>query len=238
MITSNKLILALIVVFIGVTLFTQYSLLSQSAIKIMGAASTDTGTATLTIGTAGSIRFAVNAIDFGSGSVNTSSGNTQCILDTNGTNESSQCISFSANTTYFQLENDGTANVTVQLLSNKDASAFFGGTATLASFRYAVFNNESQSCRNGTGGTGTVGQIGGGAGNCTAADDTAGNCTVSPMGWTDVNSTGVTGATICQRLLFTDLNDSIGFDINITIPYDAPSGAKSATFTATATSTT
>ncbi|MEK6848947.1 MAG: hypothetical protein AABY01_00055 [Nanoarchaeota archaeon] len=232
---TNKSLATLLIVAIVISIGGTWLVLNKAPglLNIAGAASTDTGTATVTINSVASIRFAYDAIDFGSGSVNTTSGNTLCILDTNGTNDSTKCQGFLANTSYFQLENDGSTNITVQLLSSKPASTFIGGTNP--QFRYAVFENETTSCRNGTGGTGYVDQIGGGTGNCTATDGAGGNCTVSPRGWTDVNSTGVTGATICMRLGFADLSDSLGFDINLTIPYDAPAGAKTATFTATAT---
>lgn len=196
-----------------------YVMLKHNLVPTAFVSSQDTGTASLFIDSAGGIRFAINTVSFGTGKVNTTAGNTYCILDTNGTNDSLQCINFTANTAGFQLENDGTQNATVQLYFEKNASQFLGGDPTVAKFRYVIANNESGSCTNTTGGYG-----------CIAGE----NCTVSPIGWTDVNYT-TPGTTICPKLLFSDLNDSLLLDINITIPYDAPAGVKSSTVTATAT---
>ncbi len=206
-------------------------------LQITGAPTADTGTATVTIEASGSVRFAVNAINFGTGKVNTSAGNTQCILDSNGTNESNRCINFTAQFGNLSLENDGSTNVTVQLASNVDAVSFLGGSSSLAQFRYVVQNNETDSCRNGTGGGGAVTPTA--TMNCTMgkAGITTGNCTVFPTSWMDVNTTAP-GTTICQRLLYNQTDDSIGIDINISIPFDAPAGVKTATFTATATTIT
>ena len=226
---SNRLLAALALVLVIITITTQYVLLhSYPDYAITGFASTDTGIITLNLQTSGSVRFAVSSINFGTGKVNTSAGNTQCILDTNGTNSSNRCINFTASFGNFTLENDGSTNVSVQLVFDAGAS-FLGGTLSLAQYRYTVMLNETNACRNSTGGTGSVGDP------CEAGMGTAGNCTVNPMGWTNVN-TSSSGTLICPALLPDEANDSIAIDINFTIPYDAPAGLKTSTLTATATS--
>jgi hypothetical protein len=219
---TNRSLAGLLVVAIVISIGGTWLLANQSPgfLAITGLTqSTDTGTAQLTVQTFGSIRFAVNSVNFGSGQVNTSGGNQGCILDTNGTNDSNRCENFTANSVGFQLENDGSANATIQLSFSNSASGFLGGDPTIAKYRYVVSNNETNSCSNSTGGF-----------TCAANQ----NCTVAPIGWSDVNTTSP-GTTICPKLLFTDLSDSLKVGINITIPYDSPSGAKLSTLTATAT---
>ncbi|HSU72826.1 MAG TPA: hypothetical protein VLJ21_03175, partial [Candidatus Binatia bacterium] len=126
---------------------------------------------------------------------------------------------FTTVTQGFTLENDGSANATIQLQFSNNFSGFLGGDTTLGWYRYNVSNNESSSCRNSTGGTGCAANV---------------NCTYNPVAWSDVNTT-VPGTTICPKLLFTDSSDSLKVDINISIPYDAPAGSKLSTLTATAT---
>ena len=231
---SNRLLAALALALVVITLTTQYTLLhSYPGIAITGLASTDAGQVTLTLQTTGSVRFAVSSINFGTGKVNTSNGNTQCILDTNGTNSSTQCINFTASFGNFTLENDGSTNVSVQLAFSANES-FLGGTTSLAKYRYTVMLNETNACKNGTGGNSQA-AIDAPSGNCTQITGAGGNCTVNPTSWTNVNITG-SGTTICGMLMPEEANDSIAIDINFTIPYDAPSGLKTSVLTATASS--
>ncbi len=234
---KNTLLLGFIVVLLGVTFASQYVLIKYAPdglLQVTGAPSTDTGTVTLTVESTGSVRFSVATINFGTGKVNTSAGNTECILDSNGTNDSAKCINFTQQFGNLSLENDGSTNVTVQLASNVPASTFFGGNPSFARFRWSVLMNESNSCKNGTGGIGTVGWSDA-AGPCTVAMGAVGNCTVGPMNWTEVNTTSP-GTSICVNFMPGDANDSIAIDINMSIPFDSPAGVKTATLTATATS--
>ncbi len=160
-----------------------------------------------------SIRFAIATVNFGTGFVNTSAGNTICILDTNGTNDPAKCRNFTTVTQGLVLENDGTINVTVSLVSNKNDTAFIGGNDTLNAFRWRVAQNESNSCGNLTG----------------------------PTTFVDVNTTAP-GTLICNIFStgnggfnFLDAQDTLLIDVNITIPYDALAGPKNATLTATGT---
>ncbi|MBI4150509.1 hypothetical protein HY492_00105 [Candidatus Woesearchaeota archaeon] len=235
---QNTLLLLLAVVLLGATFASQYVLITYSPsgiVQVTGAPATDTGTVTLTLQSTGSVRFAVSTLNFGTGKVNTTAGNTECILDSNGTNDSSKCINFTRLFGNLSLENDGSTNVTVQLVSDVAAAAFFGGNPSFARFRWNTILNETGSCRNGTGGNGSVTWDDSTGLKCTSAVDVAGNCTVNPMNWTDVNVTSP-GTTICGMFMPEEANDSIGIEINISIPFDAPAGVKTATLTATATS--
>ncbi len=233
---SNKSLATLLIVAIVVSIGGTWLVLSKTpgVLQITGLqSSTSTGQINVTIETLGSIRFANNTLNFGQGRVNTSLGNDRCILDTNGTNDLNKCINFTTNgagTNHgaLELENDGSTNATVQLSFDKNADTFLGGSSTINEFRFSIAQNgtENASCTNSTGGYGT-------SGNCSMAAN--GTCTVGPDGWFGVNTTAP-GSTICQKLLFSNANDSIRVEINITIPFDASSGSKQAILTATATS--
>jgi len=129
------------------------------------------------------------------------------------------------------LENDGSQNASVQLSFSNDADTFIGGDSGINDYRFVVSQNGTQengSCTNSTGGYGEP------VGTCTTnADDST--CLVGPTGWAAPNTTSP-GNIICQKLLPDNANDSILVGVNITIPFNAPSGAKSSTLTATATS--
>ncbi|MBI4145536.1 hypothetical protein HY493_05035 [Candidatus Woesearchaeota archaeon] len=215
---SNKSLATLLIVAIVVSVGGTWLVLNKapSLLTITGLqSSTDTGTALLQINTVASLRFAVDVVNFQNGSVNTSSGNTVCTMDTTGVSLArSQCINFTNVTAGFQIENDGSTNLSVNLSSDKSADTFFGGSASLNEFKWKISQNESSSCLNSTGGSGGT--------------------TVTPTAYTDVD-TSAGGITVCPFLKFLDASDSIKVDINVTIPYDATSGVKTATLTATGT---
>jgi len=171
------------------------------------------GTVVISVQATASLKFALNTVDFGIGFVNTTGGNQVCVLDTEGTNSNTRCINFTTVTQGFVLENDGNINLTVDLLSNKNASVFIGGNSTLSAFRWKVSQNETGSC-----------------GNITFASS-----------YVDVNTTSP-GTRICNTFSggiggfnSRDTNDSLRIDLNITIPYDALAGTRNATITATGT---
>ncbi|MEM2932748.1 MAG: hypothetical protein QW622_00850 [Candidatus Pacearchaeota archaeon] len=57
---------------------------------------------------------------------------------------------------------------------------------------------------------------------------------ITPTTYTDVNATSP-GTTVCNPLQFVDSSDAVDVDVRIVIPSDALPGARSDTFTATAT---
>jgi hypothetical protein len=161
-----------------------------------------------------SLSFAINSINWGGGFLNTSLGNQVCVLDTEGSNSNSQCRNFSTVTQGLVLENDGSANLTVDLRSNATADQFIGGDSALNEFKWKISQNESGSCGNLTG----------------------------PASYVDVNTTAP-GTRICSTFFATGLGglnflndaDTLEIDINITIPYDALGGLKRALLVATGT---
>ncbi|MBI4145539.1 hypothetical protein HY493_05050 [Candidatus Woesearchaeota archaeon] len=214
---NNQALFYSIIALFGVVLVAEYLMLVHVGVfpSVTGLQASDTGVALLEIASTASLRFAVDVVNFQNGSVNTSSGNTVCTMDTTGVSLlRSQCINFTNVTAGFQIENDGSTNLTVNLSSDKDADAFLGGSASLNEFKWAISQNETGSCKNTTGGTGGT--------------------TVTPTVYSDVNATAG-GITVCPFLQFIDASDSIKVDINVTIPYDATSGVKTATLTATGT---
>jgi hypothetical protein len=112
------------------------------------------------------------------------------------------------------LENDGTINLTVDLVSNKNRSTFIGGDDNDNAFKWKVSQNETSSCGNLTG----------------------------PTAYEEVNTTAP-GTRICHTFFatgtggmnFLDASDTLRIDINITIPSTASAGLKTATVTATGT---
>ena len=109
-----------------------------------------TGLAQLTVNTTADVRFVVNSVNWGSGSVNVSL--LWCMMNTTGA-KSPGCQSFTTVSQGLTLVNDGNNNVSVQLYSNVSAVTFLGGTNP--NFEYNVSNNITGSCQ-GSGVTPTV----------------------------------------------------------------------------------
>jgi len=208
---SNKTLAWLLVGAIVVSLIGTFTSINRlQRISISGAAtSSDTGNATVYINTTASLIFSVATVDWGTGYVNTTAGEHNCTMMTDGTANSDGCVGFNTVTQGLVIENNGNKNFsTVQLKSDENASGFIGGgdaaDAPSPEFQWKISQNETGSC-------GTI-------------HDTT---------WTDVNTTNP-GTVICNNFHFEDTNDSIRVDLRIVIPYDA-AGDKIATLTATGT---
>ncbi|MBI4451749.1 hypothetical protein HY642_07280 [Candidatus Woesearchaeota archaeon] len=201
---SNKALAFLTVMVIAITLTGSIAVMRNAGLTVITGRQSSTGTAQFTLQNAASIRFAVNSVNWGTGRVNTTGGNDRCTLTTETTNDNTKCVSFTTVSVPFQIENDGSTNISVKLASDKNNTEFIGGDATIVAFLYRVANNESSSCE--------AGLLSG--------------------GYRAVNVTSP-GTLICGKLLFVEASDSLAVHINITIPQDAPSGAKTATLTAT-----
>ncbi len=174
------------------------------------ATSNSQATATLNISTTTSIKFSINSVDFGTGSVNTTGTYTNCTMTINESSAITKvgCIGFNdtnAAGDTFIIENDGGTDLNVTLNSTKTAATFIGGNASIVSFQYAVSNNETAS------------------GNSCAG-------TLGLVGWTEVNTSD---RNICTNLTYLDGADTLRLGVRVVIPYDAISGAKTSTFTAT-----
>jgi hypothetical protein len=226
---SNKTLALLIIVVLAISLGTTLMslnlntrlgtlLAARGGQGITGfSTASGTGIANVTINTLASIRFSINNIQFGIGSVNTTAGNQVCSLTTNHTlgtkDPGGMCINFTAvaNLDSLEIENDGSVNLTVNVSFNKNASTFIGGgTSLLEHLRYYADNNETNSCSSPV-----------------------------PIGWTEV---GVANAQIAicntvQGLSFIQTRNSLGLHLNITIPYDSTKVGAVQTLTITATGT-
>ena len=148
------------------------------------------------------INFTTNNINFGSGTINLSANFST--LDTasgyvyNGT--------WAVNTTKLVVQNDGTENVTLNLMTWKTNATFIGGSNPI--YMYNVTNNEAGSCVNAT--SFNVGT------------------------WNNVNTT-YPGTLVCSQFGFLDSQDTIKIDFKLGIPYDATNGSLGDIITATAT---
>ncbi len=176
------------------------------------AAAAANATATLTVQTFSSLTFSDNAIDWGSGGVNTTARN-NCALNTlDNAVYDYGCRGFTLEMTGLALENNGNTNLTITLVSNVSAAQFIGGTGS--AFQWNVTNEEANSCFNGT-------------------QDSA-VAKTNTTGFEDITDTteAADGKVICNKLIFLDATDTLNISINISIPYDSPSGYRSARLTA------
>jgi hypothetical protein len=212
---SNKTLALFLVGAIVVSLAgTIVSLNKLDALTTTGyATDTDSGTATLTVQTLASIKFAINTVNFGSGSVNTSTGIQQCNLTINDTYAitKSNCIGFydnnnnAASGNTFTIENDGNANLNVTLNSTVNSTEFLGGSHVYALFQYTVSNNLS------------------GSGACTG--------TLGVPTWASFSKVNTN---VCTNLSWS-APDTLRVGIRVGIPADSGLGQRNATLTVTGT---
>jgi hypothetical protein len=209
---ENNIFLILAVVAVTVSIISAgftYLSVANLISEISGYA-TSTGQANLSVESTASLNFTTSYISWGSGRVNT--GQTFASLTTletgNVTNGNWSLVQSGG----FRIQNDGTTNVSIDLLSSKSNTTFIGGT-----FPYFFWNLstvESNACTNATG-NGTAG--------------------INLGLWQDVNTTSP-GTRYCGFLNFYDALDAIRIDINMSIPYDSTTGALTDTLTVTANS--
>ena len=207
---SNKtlalvLVVALVVSMTG-TLLSLNRLQSIGIRGITGRAGSDQGNVTLTVSSAASLIFRINAINFGSGTINTSAGVNNCTMDSMG-NRNAGCASFTTVTQGLVLENDGNENLSVTMNSTVNSTDFIGGTIEGGPlFQWNITNNESTSCKTGL---------------------YAGNGT-----FVDVNKSQMD---ICSDFVWQDTVDSILVHVLVRIPSDSLTGQRNATFLAVGT---
>jgi hypothetical protein len=209
---SNKTLAWLVIAAIVVSVFgTTLSLqrLNKTSLASGYASSNATGTASVDVSQSVVLRYAVNAVNFGSGAINSSGGFNNCILSINDTVNIGKVGCEGFNTTNsggpFIIENAGTSFLNVTLNFSKNATAFIGGNATLTWFKYAVSNNESSSCISG----------------------------LASTAWTEVVENS--SVPICTNMSWLDPTDSLRIGINISIPNNAVAGAKSVSIIAQGT---
>lgn len=223
--TVTLLLIATIIIAIGGTFFSleavNRGLSALGLAPITGFALAPNATATLTIAVTSSIKFIQANIDFGTGYVNASGGYNNCTLSTlpgvYGYNFG--CEGFNEISNGFTVENDGNTNLSVELESNRTAAQFIEVGSAL--FKWNVTINETGSCVNISGSNRLV----------VEPNTTDAGCGGNPgTGASDCGTIFETVVTsyknICPSLLYDDSSDALNIDINISIPVDAPTGAK------------
>jgi len=173
---------------------------------------TDTGVTTAIISSTTYINFTRDLLNWSVGTV--VEGSAGCRINTFG--DITNCTGFNIITGPLVIENIGNTNVSLQLVSSKDAAAFVGGTNPR--FQYNVSEGEGNSCLSVVGAT------------C----DTGTPNSQNPKTLTDVNTT-MDGTIICPCFQALDGMDELNIDIEIFIPSDSPPTEKMAVLTATAT---
>lgn len=174
-----------------------------------GFGTTASGSATINITGAFSIKLIDNSIAFGNGTFVAPA--LFAILESNG--------SAVINGTWvsvddcFILENDGNALANITIKAGSSAATWFGGTAGYAAMYYRYLNNETGACLLDT----TFAPL---------MNSTNGTWLTLPVN-PAVNGT-------CQKLNYSDTADQMRIDMKIQVPADAPAGDKenSVTFTA------
>ena len=154
-----------------------------------------------------SISFVVSSLDWGTGSVNSTSSDQNCTLITNVTNNLTDCNGFNTGVNPLILQNDGNTNVSVVLRSNATAQQFIGADAVAGGpqFMWNISNNETGSC----------------------VTPNASLATFTSVSTTDTQ--------ICDVLDAIDTKDSMKINIKLNLPFTTPQGDKTAVLTATAT---
>ncbi|MBN2368143.1 hypothetical protein JXC34_03915 [Candidatus Woesearchaeota archaeon] len=176
------------------------------------AAQNASGTATLTIGSTARLIFQDAAIAWGAGSVNTTGGNLWCNLTTENSNDdATYCLDFDEQTDGLTLRNDGnTVFTSVKLNSSHTSDTLLAGDDPLVLIRAT---EESNAC--------------------------LGDLNWSTM--TEITSVFTVAIGSAPQLCeapgfnFTEADDDIYLDINVSIPYNAPAGAKTLTLRAQGT---
>ena len=161
-----------------------------------GYATSALGTATVNITGLLSIKLIDMNITFGVGTFNAQV--TSATLESNGTAVVNG--TWAAVNDPFILENDGNVLANITIKASQSAADWFGGTASLAAMYYRFQSNETGSC---------VLEPG------ILRNDSWWSLPVSPS---------VSEA--CQKLNYTDTNDTLRVDMKIQIPADAPVGLK------------
>jgi hypothetical protein len=230
---SNNLIAGLLLVAIVVSIVGLVNTISLiPVIQYTGFATTGAGKANVTIESAMSITLMRNETLFGPGYANTAG---DLVLATNKTNPEGTAGTTDGwfnngsegnGTDYgqgsgpyaypFVVQNDGNEDAThIKVYANKDADAFIGGVGS--EFQFAGENNESV-----WGSTEP-------AGSCPLPSYTDACTSGLIESWQDM-PTG-SGTEVCAALNATDCSDEMRIHFRLSIPYDAPSGGKTATVT-------
>ncbi len=204
---SNKLLALLVVVAMGLSAVSTFTLLSRLSIiqaqePFTGKATSQQGTVNFTVQSSVSIVLTNSIVDFGSGFVNTSKCGTNATLFAGATyndTENNDCWVDTVNAApvSFNIQNDGNRNVQLQVIG-PDQRAFLNYSGSYPNnLTWRARNNESTSCV-------------GGATFQTAYTDFGGAL-----------------KTVCSNMTFQPNNqDEIAVDIQIVIPADITPGKR------------
>ena len=211
---SNKtlvLLLAFGIVFsVGATVFSLNNLQYGSGITGM-VTNSSSGYVNLSVTGTTAVNLTQKGVDFGSGYV--SQGCNNCTVDTQGGITSACCVGITnTGQTGLVIENTGNTNLQIDINFSKGATAFIGGSNNINEFKMLVVQNETKSCK-------TLGS-------------TWSSAYANVPTYNGVESAG----RICDLLTPNQANDTIRVHINITIPDNAPSGAKNTSVLVTGTS--
>ncbi len=187
-----------------ISFFFVYQSFSSLITKISGYASS-VGEANVTVETIASLNFTTAHINWGSGRVN--SGYSSANLNTFATNNVTNGNWTLQTGGGLRIENTGNVNLSLNLSATKTAAQMIGGTSP--AYRWNISNVESGSCRNSTGGT-TIANL---------------------DNWYNPNTTTTE---FCRFFHFSDSQDTVRIDFDLTIPADSFTGALGDTITATA----
>ena len=184
--------------------------------SLTGYASSDQGNATLIVQSTVDLTFTTDLVNWSSGSVNTTCIN--AFLDTEGhrgpvDTQGGQCaVGWTTNNIGLILENTGNINASVTLTSNKDATAFIGGSNP--AFMWKVTQN-----------------AGGEAGTCTTG--------LGPGSYASVTTSATTICTNMGNNQYFPTHNALRIDLNVTVPSDSYNAAggpvKEAVLTASGT---
>ena len=212
--SSNTIIAALLVVSIAVS---AVSLITppQKIISLTGFATAPAGTTQLSVNEVVSISLIVNSVDWGAVSIKsnvTSETTIYCDLYSNGpgavvTNSTGNCASIgTSRPVSIEFINDGSENVTVDLLSDSSAAQLLGGTTPVFQYKMNTVTAGGEGCVN-----------------------------MTPTTFTDINTTSP-GTRVCPRLDAIDSSDQANITLTLSVPSDFfYQGSRTATLTLTAT---
>lgn len=210
---SNKTLAILVVAAIVVTLGgTMLVLRTGPSAQLTGLVTDQTGTAQINVSTVVDIELEDQLIDFGTGHVNDSATDHNCIMNTEGgaidAQEENDCNGeWATKNDFMWIQNEGNVPISLTVTSSEDASGFITGSSPSFQVKSIVDHLASDS----------------------QGDDTADSCT----GGAALNTyTELSGAiTICDSLGYEDAADEMLIYSQATIPADAQTGARTTTWT-------
>lgn len=202
-------VLAVVVVVVAViNLYITFMKVSEFEKTLTGYA---TGYVNITIASSISLNITNSSADFGAGGVNSTCN--RAMLYTNGKSPPIiVCGNWSTNPTGgayphgIVIENNGNVNCTLTVTGGTDAATMIGGAAG-----------------------------GGPTYNWNVTTSEAGSCSGNAIGFNVWNTANTTPKILCTDFSPAEGGDEVTIDVNITVPFDATTGAKSDTINIVAT---